>query len=43
MIPVQNVYYMLTYVFQCLNEDGFKNVAVEHFDNVVELCPAILV
>ncbi len=43
MIPVQNVYYMLTYVFQCLNEDGFKNVAVEQFDNVAELCAAILV
>ncbi len=43
MIPVKNIYYMLAYVFQILNEDGFKNVAVEQFDNVAELCAAILV
>ena len=42
MIPVKNIYYMLAYVFQILNEDGFKNVAVEQFDNVAELCAAIL-
>ena len=42
MIPVQNVYYMLTYAFQVLNEDGYRNVATEQFNNVAELCAAIL-
>lgn len=42
MIPVQNVYYMLAYVFQVLNEDGYRNVATEQFNNVAELCAAIL-
>lgn len=42
MIPVQNVYYMLAYTFQVLNEDGYKNVATEQFNNVAELCAAIL-
>lgn len=42
MIPVQNVYYMLAYAFQILNEDGYKDVATEQFNNVVELCAAIL-
>ena len=42
MIPVQNVYYMLAYVFQVLNEDGYRNVAIEQFNNVAELCAAIL-
>lgn len=42
MIPVQNVYYMLAYAFQILNEDGYRNVATEQFNNVAELCAAIL-
>lgn len=42
MIPVQNVYYMLAYAFQILNEEGYKEVATEQFDNVAELCAAIL-
>jgi 5-methylcytosine-specific restriction enzyme subunit McrC len=33
---------MLAYAFQVLNEDGYKDVATEHFDNVGELCAAIL-
>lgn len=43
MIPVQNVYYMLAYAFQVLNEDGYKSVGTEQFDNVAELCAAILI
>lgn len=43
MIPIQNVYYMLAYAFQILNEDGYKSVATEQFDNVAELCAAILI
>lgn len=42
MIPVQNVYYMLAYAFQVLNEDGYKEVATEQFNNVADLCAAIL-
>ena len=42
MIPVQNVYYMLAYAFQVLNEQGYKNIASEQFNNVAELCAAIL-
>ena len=42
MIPVQNIYYMLAYAFQVLNENGYKNIEAEQFDNVGELCAAIL-
>ena len=42
MIPIQNIYYMLSYAFQVLSEQGYKNIATEHFDNVAELCAAIL-
>lgn len=43
MIPVQNVYYMLSYAFRVLNEQGYKNIAIEQFNNVAELCAAILI
>lgn len=43
MIPIQNIYYMLAYAFQVLNEQGYKSVATEQFGNVAELCAAILV
>lgn len=43
MIPIQNIYYMLSYAFQVLNEQGYKNVATEEFDNVADLCSAILI
>ena len=42
MIPIRNIYYMLAYAFQVLNEQGYKDVATEEFDNVAELCAAIL-
>ena len=42
MIPVQNIYYMLAYAFQILNENGYKDIATEQFDNVGELCATIL-
>ncbi|MDD3218112.1 MAG: 5-methylcytosine-specific restriction endonuclease system specificity protein McrC [Lachnospiraceae bacterium] len=42
MIPIQNIYYMLSYAFQVLNEQGYKNIATEQFDNTSELCAAIL-
>ncbi len=42
MIPVQNIYYMLSYAFQALNEQGYKNIATEQFHNTAELMAAIL-
>lgn len=42
MIPVQNIYYMLAYAFQVLNEQGYKDIATEKFNNVGELCAKIL-
>lgn len=42
MIPIKNVYYMLAYAFKCLNNSGYKSVETEEFDNVAELCAAIL-
>ena len=42
MIPIQNIYYMLSYAFQVLNEQGYKKIAAEKFDNTAELCAAIL-
>lgn len=42
MICIQNIYHMLSYAFKVLNEHGYRSVAAEKFDNVVELCAAIL-
>ena len=33
---------MLSYAFQVLNEQGYKSIATEQFDNVGDLCAAIL-
>ena len=35
--------YHSSYAFQVLNEDGYKQVATEEFENAAELCTAILV
>ena len=43
MIRIQNIYYMLAYAFQVLNEQGYRSIATESFDNTAELCAAILV
>lgn len=43
MIRIQNVYYMLSYVFQVLNEHGYKRIVTENFENTAELCAAILI
>ena len=42
MIPIRNIYYMLSYAFQVLSEQGYKDIETEQFDNVAELCAAIL-
>lgn len=43
MIPIKNIYYMLSYAFQLLNEQGYKNLATEDFGNAGDLCAAILI
>jgi 5-methylcytosine-specific restriction enzyme subunit McrC len=43
VIPIQNIYYMLSYSFSVLNEQGYKSIATEKFDNIAELMAAILV
>lgn len=43
MIPIKNLYYMLSYAFQLLNEQGYKNLATEEFKNAGDLCAAILI
>lgn len=42
MIPVRNVYYMLSYAFRTLNEQGYRSIETEEFHNIAELCAAIL-
>lgn len=43
MIRIQNIYYMLSYAFQVLTEEGYKKISTEEFENVAELCGAILI
>lgn len=42
MIKIKNIYYMLAYAFQVLNEDSYAQIASEEFDNSADLCAAIL-
>ena len=42
MIRVRNLFHMLAYAFSALTEQGYRAVAMEDFDNAVELCAAIL-
>ena len=41
-IPIKSIYYMLSYAFRILKEQGYKSIETESFDNVAELCAAIL-
>lgn len=43
MIPVKNIYYMLSYAFQVLKEHEIREVDIESFDNVQKLCAEILI
>lgn len=43
MILIQNIYYMLSYAFQVLSEQGPKEVDAEVFDNAQRLCAEILI
>lgn len=42
MISIQNIYYMLSYAFKVLDEQGYKSIATEKFHNTAELMSAIL-
>ena len=42
MIPVRNIYYMLSYAFKSLRENGYKSIETEDFNNVADLCSEIL-
>ena len=42
MIKVQNVYYMLAYAYQVLNEDSYRKIGFEDFEHTEDLLAAIL-
>ncbi|WP_127058627.1 5-methylcytosine-specific restriction endonuclease system specificity protein McrC [Veillonella ratti] len=41
-ILIKNIYYMLSYAFQPLNQENYKDIAVESFDEIYDLLAAIL-
>lgn len=41
-IPIQNIYYMLSYAYQTLNLSEYKQIGTEEFQNVNELYAEIL-
>ena len=41
-IFIKNIYYMLSYAFMPLQQDGYENVEKEEFDNIHNLLAAIL-
>ena len=43
MIKIKNIYYMLAYAYQNLNEAGYKSVQTEEFTNLHDLLSAILI
>jgi len=42
VIKVKNIYYMLAYAYQALNEAGYKSIQFEEFENVHDLLAVIL-
>ena len=43
MIPIKNVYYMLSYAFQVLNKKQYKKLKTEEYENIAELFSEILI
>lgn len=43
MIPIKNIYYMLSYAFRSLSAQGYKSLETEEFDNIFELYTAIMI
>ena len=42
MIPIQNVYYMLSYAFSTLQENEYKSIETEKFKRFSPCCPEAL-
>lgn len=42
MIKIQNIYYMLAYAFQVLQENGYASCGTEEFENTADLLASIL-
>ncbi len=43
MIPIRNIYYMLSYVFSTLQENCFSNIEAEKFSSVTDLLAEIMI
>lgn len=43
MIPIQNIYYMLSYAFKILKEKGYAEIATEEFQNTPDMLAEILI
>lgn len=42
-IPIRNIYYMLSYAYKVLKQDGFADLGSEEFENIYELLAEILI
>ena len=42
MIPIRNIWYMLSYAFQALHGQGYRNLSTEDFSSAADLFAAIL-
>ena len=43
MIPIQNIYYMLSYAFRTLTKQGYREMSTEKFSNTADLMTEILI
>ena len=43
MIPIRNIYYMLSYAFQALRQGAYRRMATEEFKNVQDLLSEVLI
>ena len=43
MIPIQNIYYMLSYAFRTLTKKDYREMATEEFSNTADLMTEILI
>ena len=41
-IFIHNIYYMLSYAFQSLRQDSYRNISVESFEEIYDLFAMIL-
>ena len=42
-IPIKNIYYMLSYAFSALRQEGFNQLSSEEFENIYDLLCEILI